>query len=125
MTSVTKLGDFWKFFTTNLLSEIAQILDDILGYFENPQISSKSAAATFIEVGLLFSLKFGRTDDDAADDCSGFEVILQRVWRRGYKKETEKPSELFYLFPETKQSAEKESRGNSWLRLSLDTLDIQ
>ena len=34
-TSVTRLGDFWKFFTTNFRSKIAHIFSNFLGHFEN------------------------------------------------------------------------------------------
>ena len=33
-TSVTRLGDFWKFLATNLLTKVAQNIGDFLGYFE-------------------------------------------------------------------------------------------
>ena len=33
-TSVTRLGDFWKFSTTNILTKIAQLFEDFLGRFE-------------------------------------------------------------------------------------------
>ena len=33
--SVTRLGDFWKFFVTNFLTKVAQIFVDFWGYYEN------------------------------------------------------------------------------------------
>ena len=36
--SVTRLGDLWKFLTTNSLSEVAQKDCWLLGYFKNDQL---------------------------------------------------------------------------------------
>ena len=33
-TSVTRLGDFWKFLRTTILTKIAQLFEDFLGRFE-------------------------------------------------------------------------------------------
>ena len=32
---VTRLGDFWYFMETKILSKVSQIFGDFLGYFEN------------------------------------------------------------------------------------------
>ena len=34
-TSVTRLGDFWNFLSTNLVSKVAQMFADFLGSCEN------------------------------------------------------------------------------------------
>ena len=47
MTSVTRLGDFWKFLATNLLSIVFQIFRDFLGCIEKHHFSVKLAVATF------------------------------------------------------------------------------
>ena len=32
--SATRLGDFWKFLVTNILSKVAQMFGDFLGFLE-------------------------------------------------------------------------------------------
>ena len=51
ITSVTRLGDFWKFFTTKFLAKEAQIIGNFLGYFEKPHSYVKTALAS---LGQLF-----------------------------------------------------------------------
>ena len=44
--SVTRLGDFWKFLETKLLTKVAQNVGNFLGYFEN-QNHVTTAASIF------------------------------------------------------------------------------
>ena len=44
---VTRLGDFWKYSATKFLAKVAQIIGNILGYFEYPHSYVKTAVATF------------------------------------------------------------------------------
>ena len=46
-TSVTRLGDFWKFLATKFLAKEAQMIGNFLGYFEKPHSYAKTALATF------------------------------------------------------------------------------
>ena len=45
--SVTRLGDFLKFYGTNNLSKVAQMFDDILGYSESVTFYIQTALAVF------------------------------------------------------------------------------
>ena len=46
-TSVTRLGDFFNFFVTNLLSKVGIIIGDLWGYFEINHFLGKTAVDTF------------------------------------------------------------------------------
>ena len=48
-TSVTRLGDFWNLFMTNLITIVGKIVGDLLGCFENNHFLSKFVAETFGE----------------------------------------------------------------------------
>ena len=47
MSSETRLGDLFKFYVTNFLSKIAQILGDFLGYFEKDHFLLNTALDPF------------------------------------------------------------------------------
>ena len=55
--SVTRLGNFLKFWVTNLLAKVVQIIGKILGYFEKHLFLSKNCCryfwATFCKIGQL------------------------------------------------------------------------
>ena len=36
---VSRLGDFWKFLLTNLVTKVAQLFVDFLGYYEKTSLS--------------------------------------------------------------------------------------
>ena len=59
------MGNFRKFLATNLVTKIAQIFSDFLGYFEKAHIESKTDLATFVHlsenIGLLFISTSGHT----------------------------------------------------------------
>ena len=42
MISVSRLGDFGKFFAANFLSKVAQIFSDFLGYFAKYHLEVKT-----------------------------------------------------------------------------------
>ena len=46
-TSVTRLGDYWKFPTINCLTKVAQIFWTCMGFFENVNLFLKTAVANF------------------------------------------------------------------------------
>ena len=46
-SSVTRLGDFWKFVAIKFLTKVAQIIGNFLGYFENHHSYLKTADANF------------------------------------------------------------------------------
>ena len=54
-TSVTRLGDFWKFFVTNFLSKVAKILSNFLGLFWK-HISKQKLHWPFLRTNLLKKL---------------------------------------------------------------------
>ena len=47
MDSVTRLGDIWKCLVTNILSKVAQMFDNILGYLESVTFYIQTALAIF------------------------------------------------------------------------------
>ena len=47
-TSATRLGDFWKFWAKILVTKVAQILNDILGYFDTWHFLSKNFCVFFL-----------------------------------------------------------------------------
>ena len=47
-SSVTRLGDFWKFLATNFVTKVTQRYEDFLGYLENICFQVKTAMATFL-----------------------------------------------------------------------------
>ena len=54
-TSVTRLGDFWKFLVKVVVIKVAQMYSDFFGYFENNTFQVKTAVGT---IGHLLE-KFG------------------------------------------------------------------
>ena len=46
-TSVTRLGNYWKFPTINCLTKVAQIFWTCMGFFENVNLFLKTAVANF------------------------------------------------------------------------------
>ena len=54
VSSVTRLGAFWKFSATNMLIKVAQIFNDFEGHFEKHQVLSKTFWATYVEVWTTF-----------------------------------------------------------------------
>ena len=46
-SSVTWLGDLWKFLATKNLAKVAQIVSDFSGYFETHRFYAKNTVATF------------------------------------------------------------------------------
>ena len=50
--SVTRLGDYWKFLVTNVLTKVAQIIDDLLGFLKEITFKQKL-------LGLLYWTTFG------------------------------------------------------------------
>ena len=58
-TSVTRLGDYWKFLGTFCRPRVAQIFGDtLLGYFEKANFSVKSTVATFWQFVNMFGPLF-------------------------------------------------------------------
>ena len=55
-TSVTKLGNFLKYFVTNVIKKVARMYCDFLGYFKNINYQVKVTVANF---GVTFG-KFGQ-----------------------------------------------------------------
>ena len=47
-TSVTRLGDFLNFWAKILVTKVAQILNDILGYFDTWHFLSKNFCVFFL-----------------------------------------------------------------------------
>ena len=47
LPKVTRLGDFWKFWLTNLLTKVAQIFGKFLCYFESHHLFSKNCGSYF------------------------------------------------------------------------------
>ena len=45
-SSVTRLGDFWKFLVTKILPKVAQIISNFLGHFEQPHSYVKTYVGT-------------------------------------------------------------------------------
>ena len=50
MTSVTRLGDFWKLMPTNFLTKVAQIFGNFLGYCEKHYSVSKNCCGSFLDI---------------------------------------------------------------------------
>ena len=48
MRSVTQLGKFWKSLTNNLLTKVAQISVDVLGFFERHYYEVKNTVTIFL-----------------------------------------------------------------------------
>ena len=46
--SVTRLGDFWKFLATNILTKVAQIFGNFLGCCEKHYFVSKNCCGSFL-----------------------------------------------------------------------------
>ena len=47
-TSVTRLGDFWRFLVTNFLLKVAQMYGDFSGFLKSIPFDVKTAVATFL-----------------------------------------------------------------------------
>ena len=45
-SSVTRMGDFWKFLVKKFLPKVAQIISNFLGYFGQPHSYVKTDVAT-------------------------------------------------------------------------------
>ena len=62
---MTRLGDFLKFLATIFHAKVAQIIGDVLGYFEKRHFKVKTAGPLFGQLwetlGLLFILTSGHT----------------------------------------------------------------
>ena len=62
VTSVTKLGDFWKFLTTNSVTKVAQKDCWLMCYFEKDQLKYKLLCILFRQLlGLFFNPASGHT----------------------------------------------------------------
>ena len=58
---MTRLGDFWKFLTTNFLTKVAQKFRDILASWESSTFLEKTAANSFAKIELQFIPISGHT----------------------------------------------------------------
>ena len=72
MTSVTRVGDLWKFLMTIFHAKVAKIYSDFLGYFETTNFQVIAAASTFGaflgKFGQLFTSASGHTDHSDLPD---------------------------------------------------------
>ena len=69
MTSVTRLGDFWKLLGTNFLSKVAQMFVDFLGSLEDHNFISQTGVWLIFgqllkKIGQLIISTSGHTVDD-------------------------------------------------------------
>ena len=80
-SSVTRLGEFWKFWVI-FLTKVAQIIGNVLGYFVKPHSYVKTVVATFwATFGNIWATFYSNNWSHCSDSSISTSFLLESHWK--------------------------------------------